>query len=115
MKITKAVGDAAALKELGARLARHRLNQGLSQEALAEEAGVSRNPVLRAERGESVQLTSLVRILRTLGLLDNLEAAIPEPGVSPMDLLKLRGKQRQRAPRRQAARPKRPWTWKDPV
>ena len=113
MKIAKEMADAAVLKELGARLAQHRLNQGLSQKALAEEAGVSRNPVVRLERGESVQFASLVRILRTLGLIDNLDALAPEAGASPMDLLKLRGKQRQRAPRQPAPRPKGPWVWKD--
>ena len=117
MKITNNVYDPAVLKELGARVARCRLNMGLSQDKLAEEAGLSRNPVVRMERGESVQLASFVRILRVLGLLDNLDVVVPESGPSPMQLLKLRGKERQRAPRQSSLAAKsenrKPWTWGD--
>ncbi|MGI9323562.1 MAG: helix-turn-helix domain-containing protein [Pseudomonadales bacterium] len=133
MKISKNMSDKTLLTELGERLARQRLNQGLSQETLAEEAGVSRMTVHRAEQGKSVQLTKLVRLLRALDLLDNLDAVVPQPGVSPVQLMKMHGKARQRAPR-QASKPdkpkenwvaeqgaahhldrpaKKPWTWKD--
>ena len=99
MRISRDASDAAILRELGRRLCRCRLNQPLSQGALAEAAGVSRNPVLRLERGESVQLASFIRILRALGLLDNLDAAAPATDPSPMQLLRRQGRPRQRAPR----------------
>ena len=99
MQFTRNMSDEAILRELGRRLGRHRLNQSLSQATLAERAGVSRNPVLRLERGESVQLASFIRILRTLGLLGDFDRAVPEPGGSPMPL-RQRGRKRQRAPRR---------------
>ena len=99
MKIMGEQGDRAVLGELGGRIARHRLDRGLSQDTLAEEAGLSRSPVVRMERGESVQLVSLLRVLRVLGMLDNLDALVPAPQISPIQLLKLRGKERQRAPR----------------
>ncbi len=70
--------DAAVLAELGRRLTRHRLERNLTQAALAAEAGIGQATVQRAERGESVQMTSMVKLLRTLDLLGGLDAAIPE-------------------------------------
>jgi transcriptional regulator with XRE-family HTH domain len=89
--------DDAVLSELGARLERTRLERNLSQRELAEEAGIERKAVQRIEAGEPVQLTSFIRVLRALGLLDALDELVPEPLASPIELLKLRGKRRRRA------------------
>ncbi len=70
--------DAAVLAELGRRLTRHRLERNWTQAELAAEAGVGQATVQRAERGESVQMTSMIKLLRTLELLGGLDAAIPE-------------------------------------
>ena len=45
----------------------------------------------------SVQLVSFLRIVRALDLLDRLEAAVPEPGPSPVELGVMQGRERQRA------------------
>ncbi|HEV3323216.1 MAG TPA: helix-turn-helix transcriptional regulator [Solirubrobacteraceae bacterium] len=70
--------DAAVLAELGRRLTRHRLERNWTQAELAAEAGIGQATVQRAERGQSVQMTSMVKLLRTLELLGGLDAAIPE-------------------------------------
>jgi DNA-binding XRE family transcriptional regulator len=70
--------DAAVLAELGRRLERHRLERNWTQAVLAAEAGVGQATVQRAERGESVQMTSMIKLLRALGLLAALDVAIPE-------------------------------------
>src|ERR1700685_1412958 len=70
--------DAAVLAELGRRLTRHRLERNWTQAELAAEAGIGQATVQRAERGQSVQMTSMIKLLRTLGLLAGLELAIPE-------------------------------------
>ncbi|HYI80477.1 MAG TPA: helix-turn-helix transcriptional regulator [Thermoleophilaceae bacterium] len=106
------------LDELGQRLRRTRLERDLSQAALADEAGVERKAVQRIEAGESVRIVSFVRVLRALGLLDTLDRLVPEPTPSPIELLKLHGRQRQRASGdRGASRPGRPtggpWRWGD--
>ena len=98
MKITSDITDDAVLSALGERLARRRLDRGLTQAELAAQAGVSKRTVERIESGASAQLVSIIRVLRTLGLADRLDAVVPEAAPSPMELLKLRGKQRQRAP-----------------
>jgi len=97
MRIEGDQTDETVLDELGRRLRRTRLERNLSQVKLADEAGVDRKAVQRIEAGESVRIVSLVRVLRALGLLDALDRLVPEPAPSPIELLKLHGKQRQRA------------------
>lgn len=89
--------DQVILAELGRRLARCRLNAGVTQSALAFEAGISKRTLERVEAGESVQLTNFLRLLRALDLLANLEALVPPDEPGPMDLLRMKGKRRQRA------------------
>lgn len=98
MDITGRIGDKEVLEELGRRLARRRLDLELTQAAAAERAGVSKRTVERMEAGSTVQLSSFLRILRALDLLARLDALLPAPGPRPIDLLKLKGNARQRAP-----------------
>lgn len=106
--------ERAALAELGARLARQRLERNLTQAALAREAGVSKSTVERLENGESTQLSSFLRILRALGLAENLASLVPEPALSPIELLKLRGKQRRRASSKsRGSGAAKTWKWDD--
>ena len=87
----------AVLKEIGVRMRRERLNQNLTQETLAQGAGVSRRVILDLEKGKGCGLSSLIEILRALKKLDQLDAFLPDPGISPLQLAKLRGHERQRA------------------
>jgi putative transcriptional regulator len=50
--------------------------------------------------------------MRALGIANRLEALFPEPGISPIDRVRLQGKQRQRARRPSRADPGE-WTWGD--
>lgn len=117
MHLSDALTDAAVLTELGRRMARHRLERNWTQAELASEAGVGQATVQRAEGGHSVQMTSMVRLLRTLGLLEGLDAAIPESLSLPIAQLE----REQRGTRRRARPPRRPsgesggepWTWGD--
>ena len=97
MKISNANTDEAALDELGRRLTRTRLEHNLTQAELATEAGISKRTVERVEAGETATLSSFIRVLRALGLLDALDRLVPEPTPSPVERLKLQGKQRRRA------------------
>lgn len=119
MKIEGYLTDEAVLSELGARLERTRLERNLSQRELAGEAGVERKAVQRIEAGEPVKLTSFIRVLRALGLLDALDQLVPEPLASPIELLKLHGKRRRRASGARRGRDPEPqdaaaqWRWRD--
>jgi hypothetical protein len=42
-------------------------------------------------------LSLLIRVLRAMGKLSQLDAFLPEPGLSPIQLAKLKGRERQRA------------------
>jgi len=64
MQITNGLTDDAALAELGFRLARARLARNLTQQQLADQAGVSVDTVRRLERRQSITLTALLRLLR---------------------------------------------------
>ena len=112
MKITNDNSDSAVLKEIGNRIARYRLNQDTTQAALAQEAGVSHRTMVRIEHGHSVQASSLIRILRALKLVESLDGLIPEPVVSPIQQLKMQGKQRKRASSK-STRPNKEgaWSW----
>jgi transcriptional regulator with XRE-family HTH domain len=116
MRMTGRHDDATVLAELGQRLARRRLDLDLTQAAAAKEAGISKRTVERMEAGATVQLSSFIRLLRALDLLEALDRLLPEPGPRPLDLLKLQGKQRQRAPSANAvAEEHEPseWHWED--
>jgi transcriptional regulator with XRE-family HTH domain len=97
MKIDSLLTDDAILAELGARIAGTRLERNVSQVQLADSAGVGRSAVQAIERGEPVVVTSLIRVLRALGLADALDRLVPEPPPSPIELLKLQGRRRRRA------------------
>ncbi len=108
------MSDEATLAAIGRGLARIRLQAGLTQADLARQAGVAKRTLERLEGGFPVQLTSFVRVLRQLDLIGSLDLIIPSSGTSPMDLLKLKGKERQRAPRARRAKPAGgAWKWGD--
>lgn len=83
--------DPEIMAELGHRMARIRRTRGLTQTEAAEQAGLGRATVSRAERGENPNLLTLVRLLRVYGRLDALDAFLPEPEVSPMALIRRSG------------------------
>ena len=108
--------DAAVLAELGRRLARHRIERNWTQAELAAEAGVGQATVQRAERGESVQMTSMIKLLRTLGLLGGLDAAVPEAIELPIAQLEREQRKRRRRARGGRGDPpaessEQPWSW----
>jgi len=84
------------------------------QADVAEQAGVAKRTVERIEAGASAQMSSMIRVLRVLDLLSGLDRMIPAAGPKPMDLLKRKGKVRQRVSKRQGSnRSDKPWSWDD--
>jgi putative transcriptional regulator len=91
------LSDKAVLVQLGSRVQRERLNRNLTQEALATRAGLGTRTVRYLEAGRQTTVETLIRVLRALDKLDALDAFLPEPGLSPLQLAKLKGRERQRA------------------
>lgn len=118
MQTTNLLTDQAVLEELGRRLAKHRLMRNKSQAKFAEECGLGRRTIQYAEAGRSIQVESLICILRSLNLLDTLEALLPDPGIQPMDMLKLKKKERKRVAKKrgdQQPQSAEGWQWGDDV
>jgi transcriptional regulator with XRE-family HTH domain len=66
-----------ALRDVASSAASWRKLRGLTQVQLADRAGVSRDTIVRLERGDGgVSLENLLRILRGLGILDGLPQAL---------------------------------------
>jgi transcriptional regulator with XRE-family HTH domain len=107
------LSDETWLSQLGHGLAQQRVRLGMSQVALAQKAGVGKRTVERLEAGESIQSLNLLRILRALGMLSQLGSLAKPTAPSPMDLLKMKSKERQRAssPRTGASAPSTKWKW----
>jgi len=101
-QITATATTDEVLRELGARLQQYRLQQNRTAADVASAAGVSRITVERAEAGKGPTLETLVRIVRALGRLDALDAFLPAPLASPLDIVRMNGRERMRAgtPRR---------------
>ena len=113
MKLTNETTDQAALAELGARLARLRLDLNRTQAELARDAGVSKRTLERIEGGSSVQLSNLIRVLRALRLLERLDVVVPEATTTPMDRIRSNPQRRQRASSRTEEAAPGPWEWGD--
>ncbi len=85
-----------ALGELGERIRAERIAAGVKQRELADRAAVSVDSVSSLENGRPVSTATLQRVLRALGHADALGNLLPPPPVSPLDMQRLVGKQRQR-------------------
>ncbi len=97
--------DKAILRDLGQRLRQARLRSNLSQQQLADRAGLNRTTVSEYERGSSASTLTLVQVLRALGMLDELAGFLPDPGPSPLELARSQGHRRQRATGRRGQSP----------
>ena len=92
MMINNLSSDKQILKELGERIKTARIRAKLTQAELSSESGVGKSTLERAEQGESIQLLNLIKIMRSLNLLSQLDALLPVYEISPMEYLKLSDK-----------------------
>lgn len=109
MKITGDENNKAILEELGHRIKDVRISRSITQQEMAQNAGVSFSTVVRAENGEGVNMENYMKILRILGLLSNFDMLIPEQEPTPEEIFKGKPK-RQRASKRKKERE---WKWGD--
>lgn len=90
--------DESALALLGKRMAAFRVKNNWTQAKLAQLSGVSKGTVERIERGDSVQILNLVKVLRACDMLDTFLGIFPDDSPSPMQILQMgKIKPRQRA------------------
>jgi len=99
------------LAELGRRISRRRLDLGMTQAAAAGEAGLSKRTVEHIESGDDIRVTSLIRYLNVLDLIDGLNSIVPETEPRPMEVLRMKGMERQRASSKQSQKLREEWHW----
>ena len=86
---------------LGERVRELRLRENIAQTVLAARSGVSLKAVKNLENGTGATVASLLRVLRTLGQTEWIDALGPKVSISPMQMVK-RKKERVRATRKKA-------------
>lgn len=89
--------DISILKQIGEFIKEKRVEQNINQNSLASGAVISRSTLSLIERGESISLLNLIKILRMLDALYVLDRFKIEPQISPMLLAKEEQKKRKRA------------------
>ena len=94
---TYSMSDKAILSQLGAQLKQMRLNKNITQLQMSNIAGLSRSAISAMENDGNGSMISFVQALRALEKLEILNNFITEAPVSPVQIAKLHGKQRQRA------------------
>ncbi len=83
------LSDEAIIGRIGNKVKSTRLKQNITQQNLAETAGISLSSVKKIEKAEIGSFDTLLRVLRTLGLLDMLQPLIEEEQLSPNEYFKL--------------------------
>lgn len=91
------LSDPAILKEIGQRLKAFRLQKNITQEEIAEKAGLNRVTIGEIEKGRPASLLSFIQVLRGLDKLDLLNTLTEGPTISPIQIAKLQKKARKRA------------------
>ncbi len=92
-----AMSDPAIVKEICSNIKQLRLNKNISQEELANHSGLNRVTISRLEAGRSATMLTVIQVLRALDKLEILKAFITEPEISPIQQLKQKENQRQKA------------------
>ena len=96
-----AIDDDALLQEVGRRIAFLRRSSRIKQEDLAEKAGISRYALSRLENGAGgIRLESFLSVLRSLNVLNRLSVVLPEPTLTPIQLVELEKKSHEELPKR---------------
>lgn len=80
MKIFGDENNIFVLNELRKRIKDIRISHSITQKELAKEAGVSYNTVIRLE--------NVIKIMRVLGILQNINLLIPEQELTPDEIFK---------------------------
>lgn len=99
------------LMEMGIRIKRLRLTNGLTQAELAKRSGVSAGTISNLESGKDVSFSNFISLLRALNALQELDAVM-HPYSFAVDINERTGKEKQRVREKKTKRNS-PWKWGD--
>jgi transcriptional regulator with XRE-family HTH domain len=71
-------------QDIAQRLNRYRIHLELTQQELADEAGISVPTLSRLLNGKGATLDTFLRVLKAINLVEAMAAYIPEPRDSPL-------------------------------
>ena len=83
MDLRGAITTEAVQQAIGKAVKEYRISRKLTQQDLADRSGVSLRSISRTERGEDISLELFIKIMRALGLQENLGLLIPDISRSP--------------------------------
>lgn len=95
-----AMSDLAISELIGDYIKYHRVDQNKTQEDLAKAAGISRSTLSLLERGKRVNLSTLIQVMRVLGVLYMFGPFKIQQQISPMLLAEMDMNKRKRARKR---------------
>ena len=101
------------MSEVGHRLSKIRLSRNITQDYLAQHAGIGLRTLRRLERGESSKLDSFLRVVIALGYTDDLLGIFPVHDIRPIERMESKRKERKRARPSEAKPNDSTWTWKE--
>ena len=113
MKLTVRSSNEEFLREFGKRIRETRIGLDMTQNEVAKKAGVTAKTISRIENGEDLAVSTMLNVLRALGLVQNIDALIPEPTARPSMLManeKERLRVRKKAGQNDSSRQ---WKWGD--
>lgn len=91
-----AMSDKALEKMIGSFIKHHRIKQNKTQRDLATEAGISRSTLSLLERGQTVTLSTFIKVMRLLDQLHIFDFFNIQQSLSPLALAKLEQAKRKR-------------------
>ena len=114
MRIDEFQSDLAIQTELGKRLKSYRVKYPMTQKELAEKTGVAQRTISNLENGGEITLRNLIKIMRALHLIGNMDVLVPESHPNPNEVWAY-GKERERATSKEKREKNRPagWKWGD--
>lgn len=94
------LSDTQMGKRIGEKLKAIRLKRNITQQSLAEASSISLSSVKKVENGEIGSFDTLLRILRTLGMLESISQLFEEEHLSPSEYYEMVNKAKKQTRKR---------------
>lgn len=112
MKIDYYSSTNEILKEIGTRIKSARIDAGLSQQDLAEQANVSIRTISNIEHGRDTSFATIIEVMRGIGRVQVFDSIIPETTLRPSRIVSAE-KPRSRVSRNRQSEDAEDWKWGD--